>query len=131
MSDPSLELQIALVERLKNNAGAAGARVHDVPPPKPAYPYVTLGECQVLPDKADCIDGVEAYPVIHAWSREVGFTEVKGIAKAIVATLDDQPLQVAGYTVVVFEFASVHYIRDPDGETSHAAITFRSLIQLA
>jgi hypothetical protein len=135
MSDPSLELQAALISALKNNIGAAvGARVYDqVPGPvAPAttaqFPYVTLGDCQVLPDKADCIDGVEVYPQIDVWSRAVGYPETKTITKAVLARLDDQAIVVSGFHVVVFQFQSVHHLRDPDGLTHHTAITFRGLL---
>jgi hypothetical protein len=130
MIDPSLDLQGALIAALRGNLGAAvGARVYDQAPASPPFPYVTLGDCQVLPDKADCIDGVEAYPVIDAWSRKGGYPEVKSIAAAIIAVLDDQPLAIEGFDVVVFELQSVQYLRDPDGLTRHASLTFRTLIQ--
>jgi hypothetical protein len=130
MSDPSLELQVALLSILTGNVGdAVGDKVYDEPPVNGVFPYVTLGDCQVLPDKADCIEGVLAYPIVHVWSREPGFAEVKTITKAVLALLDDQDIAVPGFNVVVFEFESVHYLRDPDGLTRHAAIAFHSLIQ--
>jgi uncharacterized protein DUF3168 len=130
MSDPSLELQQTLLAMLTGNLGdVVGDKVYDEPPVNPAFPYVTLGDCQVLPDKADCIDGVIAYPIIHVWSQDPGFTEAKTITRALLALLDDQDVAVAGFNVVVFEVESVNYLRDPDGLTRHAAITFHSLIQ--
>jgi hypothetical protein len=132
MSDPSLEIQAAMVAALKA-AGAlpavVGARVYDAVPtsPAPTFPYVTLGDCQVLPDKAGCIDGAEVSLQIDVWSRATGYGEAKAIGKAILAKLDDQPLTVTGHDVVVFEHASTNYLRDPDGLTRHVAITFRSL----
>lgn len=130
MSDPSLELQATLLDMLKGNLGdAVGDRVYDEPPVNAVYPYVTLGDCQVLPDKADCIDGVIAYPIVHVWSSDPGFAEAKTITKAVLALLDDQEIVVTGFNVVVFEFESVHYLRDPGGLVRHAAITFHSLIQ--
>lgn len=132
MSDPSLELQDAIVVRLKGNSPAvAGGRVYDRVPPDAAFPYVSLGGIQVLPDKADCIDGVEVFPQIDVWSREVGYGEAKTIVKLIMALLDDQPMTISGFSVVVFEHQSTQYLRDSDGLTSHAAITFRGLIQPA
>ncbi len=130
MSDPSLELQAALVATLKGvSPQIAGGRIYDQAPELPEFPYVTLGDCQVLPDKAGCIDGVEVYPQIDIWSRAVGYPEIKAIAAAVKAVLDDQPLSVDGFAVVVFEHQSTHYLRDPDGLTRHAAIVFRGLIQ--
>ena len=126
MSDPSLELQATLVATIRP---VTGGRVYDKAPANAQYPYITLGEMQVLPDKADCIDGVEIFPRIDIWSRGVGFPEVKQLTKAVMALLDDQTLTVAGFNVPVFEHESTQYLRDPDGLTLHAAITFRGLIQ--
>lgn len=131
MSDPSIELQAALVSSLK----AVGAlpevvagRVYDSVPPDAQFPYVTLGPCQVLPLKAGCIDGAEVYPQIDVWSQAVGYPEAKLIAKAIVAALDDQELAIDGHSAVLFEHQSTIYLREPDGKTSHAAITFHGSI---
>ncbi len=132
MSDPSLPLQAAVIAALKAGAGVGvGTRVYDAVPPTPTFPYVSLGDMQVLPDKADCIDGTEVFVQIDAWSRAVGYPEVKGIGAAIVNALDDKPLTVTSYTNVVFEIQNIQYLRDPDGLTRHAALTFRALIQLA
>jgi len=136
MSDPSLPLQAEIIGRLKAYStltAIVGSRIHDQVPSGPqTFPYVALGECQVLPDKAQCVDGTETFLQIDAWSRAVGFPEVKRIAAAIVAALDDnETLNVAAYNVVVFELSSIQYLRDPDGITRHAALTFRALIDLA
>lgn len=129
MSDPSLEVQAAIVTALKA-AGALptviGQRVYDAAPANAVFPYITLGDCQVLPDKADCIDGAELILQVDVWSRATGYPETKTIAKAVLAKLDDQPISVAGQDIVVFEHQSTQYLRDPDGLTRHAAITFRS-----
>lgn len=136
MSDPSLELQHAIMVALKAPGAlpaAVGDRVYDQVPSAASatFPYVTFGAGQVLPDKAGCIDGVEAFLQIDVWSRKVGFVEAKTITKAVIVKLDDQPLTVAGFDVIVFELQSIDYLRDPDGLTRHAAITFRTLIQTA
>ncbi len=133
MIDPSLALQGALVASLKASGvlpSIVGGRVYDEPPPNPAYPYITLGDCQVVPDKAECIDGVECYPIINVWSRAVGYPEVKAIAAAITARLDDHPenLTLNGFEVVIFEVETSEVMRDSDGLTRQASITFRALI---
>lgn len=134
MNDPSLELQIALVALLKTPGAlpvAVGDRVYDKVPLNAAYPYISLGEGQVLPDKADCIDGAEVFVQIDVWSRGENFGEAKTIGKGVIAALDDQEDQISveGFVVIVFELQSVQYLRDPDGLTRHGAITFRALIQ--
>src|SRR6266540_3637692 len=123
MSDPSLELQAAIVVALRA-APIADGRIYDAVPTNAIFPYVSLGDCQVIPDKADCIDGVEVYPQVDVWSRSVGYPETKAITKAVLTALDDQPLTVADFNLVVFEVQDVRYLRDPDGLTRHAAITF-------
>lgn len=132
MSDPSLPLQDSLIKALRADGvlpAVVGRRVYDQVPGAPTYPYVTLGDGQVLPDKAECIDGVEIFLQIDVWSRKVGYAETKQITAAIVDALDDQALTVAGFDVTVFELSSVQYLRDPDGLTRHAAITFRGLLE--
>src|SRR4051812_40258662 len=102
MSDPSLEMQAAVVAALKQSGAlpaVVGARIYDSVPPNATFPYVSLGDCQVLPDKADCIDGAELSLQIDVWSRAVGYPEAKTIAKAILAKLDDRPLTIAGHDV--------------------------------
>jgi Protein of unknown function (DUF3168) len=132
MSDPSLELQAALVGKLKNDAGVqavVGQRIYDEVPPNPTFPYISLGDNQVLPDKADCIDGVELFWQIDGWARDPTFPMTKQISKAVVAALDDQDLTINGYAAIVAEINTINYLHDPDGITRHVAISFRFLIQ--
>jgi Protein of unknown function (DUF3168) len=92
MSDPSLELQAAIVSKLKNDAGVqavVGQRVYDEVPPNPTFPYISIGDNQVLPDKADCIDGTEIFWQIDGWARDPTFPKTKSISKAVVAAMDD------------------------------------------
>lgn len=134
MLDPSVQLQAAIVGALKS-AGAlpavVGARVYDEPPTIPTFPYISEGDCQVLPDKAGCIDGTECYPILDVWSRSSGYGEAKTIAAAILAKLDDQPENVVmtGFVAIVFELHDYRPLRDPDGLTRRVNITFRALIQ--
>ena len=128
MSDPSLEVQKAIVGALRG-ANVAGGRIYDQVPEAPAFPYVTIGDCQVMPDKADCIDGSIVYPQVDVWTRTTGYPETKQIASAVLAALDDQQLTVDGYHLVVFEFQDIRYMRDPDGITRHGVLMFHGLLQ--
>lgn len=129
MLDPSLELQAAIVAALKGESPPIiGGRIYDSVPTSPMFPYISLGEGQVLPDKSSCIDGVEIYPQIDVWSRGVGFGETKQIVKDVLRLLDDRTLALSGFNTVVFEYQSVQYLRDPDGLTRHAAVTFHGIV---
>ena len=132
MSDPALGLQGALVVRLKASSALAaiiGDRVYDLPPKGPQYPYLTLGEDQVIGDDADCYDGSEVYLTLHAWSRAVGFPEVKRIVAAMRDALHLAPLAISDHRLVELRYQDARYLRDPDGLTSHAVITFRALLE--
>jgi hypothetical protein len=133
MIDPSFSLQTAIFGALTTSGAlptAVGGRVYDAAPQNAATPYVSLGDCQVLPDKAGCIDGAECFPIIDVWSTYNGYKEAKEIAAAIVAKLDDKPdaLSVAGFNVVVFELEQYQPLRDPDGITRRVSLTFRALL---
>lgn len=133
MLDPSLPLQTALYNAI-TAAGVlpavVGGRVYDEAPQNALTPYVSIGDCQVLPDKAECIDGYICHPIIDVWSTYKGFAEAKTIAASILALLDEQPqnLIVSGFNVVVLEIENYMPLRDPDGVTRRVSLTFRALV---
>jgi Protein of unknown function (DUF3168) len=133
MSDPSLELQLAIVARLKGDSGVQGVvgqRIYDEVPINPTFPYISIGDNQVLPDKADCIDGTEIFWQLDGWARDKEDPPTcKQISKAVVAAMDDLPLTITGYDNIVCELNTINYLHDPDGTTRHVAINFRFLIQ--
>lgn len=132
MSDPSLVLQGAIVSLLRDDQAIialAGTRVYDEVPDAPTFPYVTVGDGQVLGnDIEDCGEGSEVNLQVDVWSRAVGYPEVKRIAAAIRAALKAIPT-LTGFNVSVVEFLQVRFLRDPDGKTRHAALQFRYLIR--
>jgi hypothetical protein len=126
--DPSLALQGAIVNALVA-ANVAGGRILDQPPIDAVYPYVTIGEGQVLADLADCYDGSECFLDIHVWSRAVGYPETKRIADQVRGVLHDADLVLDGHSLELLHFQDARTLRDPDGLTSHVAMTFRALTQ--
>jgi len=133
MPDPSLELQKAIVARLRADASLTAlvaGRVYDAPPVNPTFPYVTLGEADVLVQRADSYDGSEVSMAVHGWSRAVGFPEVKRIAAAIRASLHEAPLVLAdGERLVDVEVTDNRALRDPDGLSSHAVVSVRAFTE--
>lgn len=129
----SLALQGAIVAALKADADVAalvGARVFDVVTPGADYPYISLGEDQVLPDGGDCFDAYDIRSTIHLWSRTVGFPEVKRLAAAVDAVLGSD-LVVPGHHVIECGLTDTRFLRDPDGLTSHAVLSLQTLIETA
>lgn len=136
--DASFELQKAIVTRLKNDADIISLiadRVYDRVPRDQSgnttatFPYISLGPDQEIPDPAECIRASEFILQIDAWSRAVGFPEVKRIARAIEDALDEVELPLVDNAQVFFEYDGRRVFRDPDGLTSHAALTFRAGIE--
>jgi|SRR5215207_3940024 len=128
----SVELQKAIVARLRADSAVTaivGQRIYDQPPTAPTFPYITLGSDQTIPDRADCYDGSEVTIQVDVWSRGVGFPESKRIAEAVRASLNDAPLVLTGHTLVDLYETDTRSLRDPDGATSHAALTFRALTE--
>ncbi|MBB6224566.1 DUF3168 domain-containing protein [Rhizobium leguminosarum] len=127
MASPDLELQGAVIARLKADATLAtliGSRVHDQPPDGATFPYFTIGEAQFLRDDATCVAGGQVYLTMHAWSRAVGFPEVKRIADAVVESLHLAPMTLPTNHLISIMHRQTRTFRDPDGLTSHAVIEF-------
>lgn len=135
MIDPSLPLQAAIVSALKTSTAlkaliGATPRVYDSVPDNYVLPYVTIGECITLPDKAECLDAVQMLPVVRCYSTKTGYVEVKQIAAAVIAAIDENfNLTITGHRIVAVDFEDVRYRRDADGLTSIADITFRVLTE--
>lgn len=124
-TDPALALQGALVAAIKAIPTAAGANVYDAVPSSNPYPRVTVGIGQHLPLIAECYDATESTLQIDAWSRAVGYPEVKGIADKIRDRLHLGSLSPAGHTVELMAVEMIQYTRDPDGLTSRAMMLLR------
>lgn len=132
MSDPSLALQGAVVARLKADtmvAALIGPRVYDEVPASAIFPYIVVGDGQVVGDDDDCADVSEVTFQVHAWTRppDAGWPKSKSIAAA-VRTAMKSPLTLPGFDVLLCEFAQIQFLRDPDGLTRHAMVEFRFLI---
>ena len=132
MASPSLELQGAIVARLKAAAGLSaliGAHVYDDVPKKMVFPYATVGEGDETSDDADCIDGFEISLDIDIWSRAVGFPEAKRISDEIRKALKAPDLSLPTNALVYFRHRQTRFLRDPDGLTSHAVMTFEAFAE--
>lgn len=130
MASPELELQGAIVARLKADVGlmALVNGVYDQPPDTafatPKESYVTIGEAQFLRDDATCVNGGEVYLTLHAWSRKVGYPIAKQIADAVAESLHLAPLTLATNRLISIMHRQTRVFRDTDGLTSHAVIDF-------
>lgn len=118
-------------------AGVSGAGVLDHVPFEPEgqpdnlFPYLTVGDSDVVPFDNDSHVGAYVDTTVHVWSRYKGRKEVDGLLDQTYALLHRATLTRAGYNVVDSLFVSSGVVPDPDGVTHHGFITFRITIQEA
>ncbi len=133
LTDPSLELQRVFVAALKagTTGPLVGGKVYDSAPASATLPYVTLGAPQVLPDKADGIDGAETSFPVHGWAAGPQSAEIKRLGAAIAADLDEKTFAMTGHRVVMCQLEQIAYLDDPDGITRHVVVTLRVVTETA
>lgn len=131
-----LEVLQRIVALLKADAAVSalvGTKIYDRPPhengvPAVASPYISLGPHDGLTeDSDDCMDLVDLTFQVDAWSWGDGVAysraEVSNIASAVRSCLHRQEINITGAAVEI-QHQMTRVMRDPDGETNHAAITF-------
>lgn len=141
MSDPSLALQKAVDAALRasttlRQAMGETVRLYSLAPPDNApFPYITIGEDQIVGDETECVESSEAYTTIHIWARvdndvSASRDQAKRIGAIVRATINRQ-LNIAGFEVVECEFQNARHLTDPDRRTAHTIIEHRLLIDPA
>ena len=97
-----------------------------------AFPYLTIGDEQVMDAGNSCAEGWELYPDVHIWTRPLAGSKLEG--KALAAELVDRLLAidtVDGFTVISARLETARAFRDPDGLTEHGVVTLRFLLDPA
>ncbi len=131
-TSPAYELQVAIVTKLKASPAVrnlVGARIYDNVPADAVFPYVSLGPADELPDDIGCRKSFEITLQIDCWSQKVGFPEVKHVSEAVRVALDDEGISLTENALVLFQYRGTRWLRDPDGKTSHAAMTFEAIVE--
>lgn len=133
-----LQRIVALLKADSAVAALVGTKIYDRPPhengePAVASPYISLGPHDGLTeDSDDCMDLVELTFQVDAWSWGAGVAysraEVSNIAAAVRSCLHRRDLALTGGASVEIQHQMTRVMRDPDGETNHAAITFTAAI---
>lgn len=72
------------------------------------------------------------YSELHVWKKEDSLTGVKQIAGEIRAALKQSRLALeTGFHCVDAYVSAARFMRDPDGETSHAVVTVETIVEEA
>jgi len=129
IADSSLALQKAIIDRLTADPGVSAIvanRVYDGVPSPVVKPYVSFGSFQVLPEEADCSEGVSVTIQLDGWAVGPKTVEVKRLGAAIARSLQwaEMPLD-EDQRLVIMSVEQIQYMRDPDGLTAHAVVTVR------
>lgn len=119
------ELQAAIFKAL-TDAQICEGRVFDTVSPGAAFPYLTIGDDQVLDDSNSCGEAFDVINDIHIWSRPAAGSkaEAKAIRSQIHPLLIDG-LPIDGFIVNAVTLESARTLRDPDGVTQHGVLTYR------
>lgn len=134
MTSPSLEIQGAILSVLRSDSAVVaiiGQRSYDSVPPTPVFPYTSFGPSDETSDDADCITGFEISFQIDCWSRKPGYPEVRALADAVRKAIHGQEFDLTVNKLVLFEHRQTRFLRDSDGLTSHAAMTFTAFVEAA
>lgn len=96
------------------------------PAPDPA---IILGEGQSVDDSRVARNVQRVYMDLHIWKKEPSTAGVKAIAGAVRGAMRTfQPGTFDGYHFGDCLVSGCRYLRDPDGETSHAVLTVEAIV---
>jgi len=133
-TSPRYQLQKVIVQRLKADGQVAayvdGRIYDDVPADREVeFPYISIGAVAIRSRQADCLDLVEVTFQLDVWSRAPGMEELSEIAEAVRTALHDKDLELETHACVYMLHEQTHELYDPDGVTTHAALSFEATIE--
>ena len=130
MADPVLELQGAIIARLKADAAVnalVNNRVADIPQSTWAKPYISIGPSNYVAELIDCIDGGEVMMQIDCWSESTTMKEIRDIADAVRRALRNWDPPLATNALVSFEPWRTDFITD--GALKQASLRYTAIIE--
>ena len=134
MSTPELALQIAIRQRIiAANTGVPASNILDRNQQPIIDPSIIIGVGQTV-DRDDSIkrDLFHVWKDLHVWKKEPGLGGVQAIAGAIRKAIHSDRLTLASpFHCVDAYVEDMRFLRDPDGETSHAVVTIKAIVQEA
>ena len=133
-NDPAYAIQVGVSAVLMNDPGVIAAfggtpRVWDRVPAdsstqQAVFPYITIGEDQLIPQINQNTNVTEVFVKVEIWSRAANKGEVKQIAGAVRDALDTF-IPLIGHDVISHTAHHVIYRREGDGLTERAIYTQR------
>ena len=131
MTSPTKELQGAIYQRLRLDANviaAVGTNIsNDRALPK-LFPWIGIGNKDLVAENAECLTNNLITQQIDVWSRNLDMA-VDEIVEIVRVALLTPELTLVVNALAIFEFRNTFYLRDPDGLTDHAAMSFEAMIE--
>lgn len=130
MADPVLELQGAIIARLKADASVTalvGNRVADIPQSTWVKPYVCIGPSSYVAELIDCIDGGEIMIQIDCWSDATVLSQVRQVSDAVRRALRGWEPSLATNALISFEPWRTDIVTD--GALKQASLRYTAIVE--
>lgn len=134
MSAASWALQQAIFATLSSSDAIKDAvgdppRVFDAVPRGTAFPYIVIGDDKESDWSTATEPGSAHALTVHVWSRAIGRRETRLAAQAVIDALDGAELTLDGQTLIDLRWLESESVRESDGETVHAQLRFRAVLE--
>ena len=91
------------------------------------FPYVVIGQDNLVTFDTKTDNGVRALVQMDVWSRENNLTEAKDVGSAVYSVLQKGSLTISGAHHILTRAVGQDYSTDPDGHTKRGLLTFSVL----
>lgn len=134
MSAASWALQQAIFAVLTASTDVQDAvgdppRIYDAVPRGAVFPYIVIGDDKETDWSTATEPGSAHALTVHIWSRAAGRRETRLAAEAVIGALDGAALDVDGQTLIDLRWLESDSSRESDGETVHAQLRFRAVLE--
>lgn len=132
MSFHSFDLQSAIYSILNGDATLdaiiGNNKIFDNVPQDTAYPYVVIGNINVINTGTKTLDGNEYNVDIDIWSEYRGKKEISDAMERIYELLHDTTYSVSGANFVNSQVRSTITLVENDGITRHAVLSLSVIV---
>ena len=134
MSAASWALQQAIFATLAMSDDVKDAvgdppRLFDAVPRGAAFPYIVIGDDRESDWSTATEPGTAHALTIHIWSRAAGRKETRLAAEAVIGALNGAELTIDGQALIDLRYLESESARESDGETVHAQLRFKALLE--
>jgi hypothetical protein len=128
MTEASLAVQIAIRRRLLTSADLLAIvpanRIKEGPARPEQFPTIIIGDGQISAEPITFSRReITVYSDLHIWATETGLAGGKAIAGLVQAALRARLDSIEEYHVFDSQVSSIRFLRDPDGQHSHAVVS--------